>query len=654
MPPESLASTDPSDDGLPVDPNLPSVMDVLEGMSDAFVAVDEQGRYAYINAAAERVYGRSRDELIGQAVWDAWPESAASEAGRKLQEAMRDQKSSTFETYYAPFDKWFDIRISPTEGKGAAIYFRDVTELKRINEALVLGEQRYRMIVENASDFAIFSLDREGRIVTWNTGARNITGFEPHEVIGKDGKLLFAAEDIAAGAPEQEMQTAAKEGRAQDLRWHVRKDESRFWGDGLTMRLMGESGELLGFVKVVRDKTAEKQALDRLESYRLTLEHEVARRTRESEHRAAELQSLAVELTHVEQRERRRLAHLLHDHLQQLLAAAKLQIAIAAPSVQGERAVDALSVARRALDEAIDASRTLSTELSPPILFQAGWPAAMEWMGRWIKDKHGLVVHTDCPTDVDSQDHDVLALLFQSVRELLFNIVKHAGVHEAWVTSRNTDGNIIEVVVLDRGRGFTPGQQGQNPDGFGLSSITHRLPLLGGSVKIDSAPGTGTRVTLRVPASLRQDAQPGALIKEPHRERRPGVRVVVADHHKLLREGLASLLSADPAIDVVGQACDGAQAVEMTQRLQPDVVVMDVHIQRVDGVEATRLIKSQSPSVRVIGLSSYQQREVARAIREAGAEAYLSTENAPDDLLELVRNCARESNDKPDYNEQKS
>lgn len=230
------------------------------------------------------------------------------------------------------------------------------------------------------------------------------------------------------------------------------------------------------------------------------LEEKVAERTAELARQAEQLRALASELTLAEQRERRRLAAVLHDDLQQLLAGAKFHLHGLRHT--GDETVKGVGAdVEGLLDEALEVCRTLTGELSPPILHQAGLVAALKWLVAWKQEKHGLRVDLEAAPDALPESEYLTVLLFQAARELLFNVVKHAGVDDARVRLRRSDDH-LELVVADAGVGFDPDRavdrQGRS-GGFGLLSIKERLALLGGRLTIDSAPDHGSRITLVVP-----------------------------------------------------------------------------------------------------------------------------------------------------------
>ncbi|HYL82057.1 MAG TPA: response regulator, partial [Candidatus Acidoferrum sp.] len=403
----------------------------------------------------------------------------------------------------------------------------------------------------------------------------------------------------------------------------------------------------------------EKRVLERtaeLSQTVVALKVEMARRTEAEQtlrKQSDQLRALASELTLAEQRERQRLATVLHDEHQQLLAGAKLRMGLLQrvddPTLRDEiREVSAL------IEEAIENARSLTRELSPPILQAGGLIPAMDWLARWMEEKHHLQVDVRTEANAVPDSEDLTTLLFQAVRELLFNVVKHAKVQTARVQLTRQDGQVV-ICVTDTGVGFDPSflwVEGGVIGGFGLFSIRQRLELLGGRLDIASTPGQGSRMTLRAP--LRQAGAPSQQPTEeigkseiaamaagppPAPGRTGKIRVLVVDDHKVVRQGLSRLLAAEPDIEIVGEAADGKLAVELARQLSPDVVLMDISMPVMNGIEATRAILAECPAVRVIGLSMFEEVEQAQAMQDAGAVAYLSKSGAADALVAAVRAC---------------
>lgn len=247
------------------------------------------------------------------------------------------------------------------------------------------------------------------------------------------------------------------------------------------------------------ERNRAEQELKRLNE---TLEQRVAERTAVATRRAAQLQALASELTRTEQRERRRLARLLHDDLQQLLYAARLNLQSLQGRLSDESARELVGRIDEFLSQSIARSRSLTVQLSPPVLYDAGLSAALEWLGRYMQETMNLTVDVQTAANAEPESEDLRISLFEAVRELLFNVAKHAGTRQARVTTCTLPDGRLELVVSDEGIGFDPikvKNEQASGGGFGLFSLRERLELLGGKIAVDAAPGRGTRATIRVP-----------------------------------------------------------------------------------------------------------------------------------------------------------
>jgi CheY-like chemotaxis protein len=244
---------------------------------------------------------------------------------------------------------------------------------------------------------------------------------------------------------------------------------------------------------------------------------------------------------------------------------------------------------------------------------------------------------------------DLRLMCFQAVRELLLNTVKHAGVTSAQITMTYNKGQSLRIAVSDAGKGFDPSQvAGATSGSFGLFSIRERFALLGGHLEVESAPGQGTRAILTVPVVDSDSSRSKQSASQPvEKEISPltasgMVRVLVADDHTLFRKGLVELLQKEAGLEIVGEAVSGQDALDQARHLKPDVVLMDVTMPKMNGIDATRLLLSEMPEVRVIGLSMHAD-EMARLMLAAGAVRYFVKDGRIEDLMEAIREvCPRQ------------
>ena len=253
-------------------------------------------------------------------------------------------------------------------------------------------------------------------------------------------------------------------------------------------------------------------------------------------------------------------------------------------------------------------------------------------------DQQGLKVSLRLPQQPVHVTGDQAILLYQSVRELLFNVLKHAGTDRASVWVAEEHGGQLRVSIIDEGRGFDVHEaENTNPTHFGLFSIKERIESLHGLVEIRSAFGQGTTVTLLVP-----HARAVTPVDEPLKTVSNGdgdthrLRILLVDDHAMVREGLRSILESYADLEVVGEAGDGMEAVKLARTRHPDVVVMDINMPRMDGIAATRQIKLDQPATAVIGISVQESAQVEQAMLSAGASKFLTKDRAAGHLYEAI------------------
>lgn len=230
-----------------------------------------------------------------------------------------------------------------------------------------------------------------------------------------------------------------------------------------------------------------------------TLEARVAERTRLAEQRLGQVRELAARLGQTERRERRRLAGVLHDHLQQLLVAARMYLSVLRQKLSDQELQQQTARVDDLIGESIALSRSLTVELSPPVLQEEGLQAALRWLAQWMHDKYALEVNCRGGITEKGLSEDARNLAFEAARELLFNVAKHSGAKKAEIRLEEANGE-IQLTVSDHGRGFEveARQVTGEASGFGLANLRQRLELAGGTLEMDSAPGRGTRVTAKL------------------------------------------------------------------------------------------------------------------------------------------------------------
>jgi PAS domain S-box-containing protein len=525
---------------------------------------------------------------------------------------------------------------------------QEIIERESTEEALRESEGRFRALTETSS-LAVGVSSAEGKFLYLNKAYEELLGYTLKEL-----NHLNASELWRNPEDRRKMIDAVRsEGLLMDYEVELkRKDGTPFWAT-LSVNSVDYGGNQ-AIMASVYDITDRKQAEEALRELNTTLESKVAARTAELEHRARQLQKLTLELSETEDRERRQLAEILHDDLQQQLAAAKFQLSLLNSRAKHDPAQ--LAIVTRVdqmLMEAVQKSRSLSHELSPAVLYQGDFAGALTWLAGRLQAKHGLEVAVDAFGEVNVPSDALKSFLYKAAQELLFNVVKHARVNRAWIRVRRLR-HWICLSVSDLGRGFDP-QNLRQTQGFGLLSIRERIELLGGRMKIRSAAGKGSTFFIVVPEGEQvavpplsavtvaqagasgSQTRPSAFEVPPGPQAQNRLRVLLADDHAIVREGLRALLSEAHDIEVVGEAANGREAVDLAQRLRPDVIIMDVSMPLIEGHEATRQIKAYLPQTRVIALSMHDQSEKIEAMCRAGAERYVLKTAPSEELLAAIR-----------------
>jgi PAS domain S-box-containing protein len=498
----------------------------------------------------------------------------------------------------------------------------DVTERRQAEEALQARrdeehDRELRLLLETAAQ-GVVSVDAHGTIVSANRALEAMFGWSPGTLIGQSIERLLPASLREQHVRHRREYFAAPHPRLMggglDLVGQ-RKDGSTFPVEvSLNHVATAGGGRAIAFVTDITERRRAAAALQE--------------RTTALEHRTAQLSRLASDLTLAEHHAREQLASTLHDGLQQVLlvAAVNLDQQLKRDAQRGVAADELVVEARSSLDEAIAAARSLSVELYPPVLLSAGLPAALTWLADQTRRKYGLDVRVSADRRANSDRKDIRTLLFESVRELLVNAVKHARADRISVSLALDADDALCITVADQGIGFDPAALVDSANsgrvGWGLFSIRERLTLLGGRFEIQSAPGQGTVFRLIAPRGAAPEDDEQTLREDTDLATVPPLRILIVDDHAAVRTAFCKLLQARHEFAVVGEASNGLEAIAQAHALRPDVILMDISMPRMDGIEATRRLRAELPFIQVVGLSSQPRMGPRHPIEQAGAGAY--------------------------------
>jgi PAS domain S-box-containing protein len=622
---------------------------LVETSNDGIWVIDNENDTSFVNKRMAEMLGCTVQEMSGASLFDFMDsdvEAVASSNVERRRQGIAEQHDFKFRRKDGSYF-WALVSTNPIHDEsgnyfGALAMITDITERKRTEEALRASEQRLHLAL-NSAYLILFEWDitrnEVQRFVSKDpalapTSGRSSTMEELLNIVHPEDRERFTANVSASmqrieGRYENEFRIIHPDGK---VRW---LHETGFFEHDLLNRPI----RLIGLSQDVTDqKKAELELLQLNES----LDQLVFERTALADARSKQLQALAVELIEAEEREKQRIAGLLHEDLQQLLAAARFKL-------ESKCQLDPdLKQVQNLLEESINKARHMSRELSPAVLHHYDLAAAIEWLCLNVREQFGLTVGLEAETSKQVESAPSKVFIFRAIQELLFNIVKHAGVNTAKVKIEKSADELV-IMVSDAGKGFDTSalETFTGKTGLGLMSLRERASYIGGGLTIESSPGKGSRFILRVPIKMDGTAHPCApATQDEDQIHRPietapsvaeqGIRVLFADDHKVMRQGLIRLVAGKPGILVVGEASNGREALEKVRLIKPDVVVMDISMPEMGGIEATRRIKAELPGVRVLGLSMHEDEHIAQVMREAGAEASLSKTISSAKLLKAI------------------
>jgi PAS domain S-box-containing protein len=606
---------------------------LLESVVDyGIFRLDPQGRVVSWNKGAESIQGYTADEIIGQhfsvfyppdAVARGWPDEElrrAVEHGRLEDEGWSVRKDgSRF---------WANVAITPIYDKSGALtgfakITRDLSERRAHEDQLRESEERLRLLVENVRDYAIFMLDEQGIVRSWNAGARTINGYEAHEIIGKPLSVFYTPQDREEGKPQAELEAAKLFGRVENEGWRVRKDGTVFWVNAIVSAIRDADNKLLGFAKVTRDMT-ERRRLEELER---------------SSRRMNEFLAM--------------LAHELRNPLAPIRnAVTVMQLEeLPTPALRNCRDIidRQLTHVTRLVDDLLDIGRISTGKVKLRLeVVRVG-----EIVGRSVEAAKPLIEarHHSLSIELPQQPAYVNAdptRLSQILQNLLVNAAKYTPDGGRIGLKVQAQDGFVNLAVTDNGRGIarqdlesifelfrqahsdSPTESGL---GIGLTLARSLAEMHGGTLEARSGgPGQGSTFTVRLPrVESAGDAPKPQVANEME-----GRRIMVVDDNRDSADTTMAILRL--LGNEVEAAYSGSGAVELATHYTPNVVLLDIAMPDMDGFETLKRLRATPGFERIfaIAMTGYGTAEDKRRTLEAGFDAHLTKPVELDALVNLL------------------
>lgn len=644
---------------------------LIDSVQDyAIFLLSPTGRIRSWTPGAERIMGYEAGDAIGKEfsifyraedVESGKPArelEIAAEEGRLEDEGWRVRKDGT--------QFWANTIITALRGEDGELrafakVTRDLTRRREAEERLRRSEEMFRLLVGSVKDYAIFLLDPDGCIATWNEGAYRIKGYQPHEIIGKHLSVFYPESDVRDGKPQRELEIARERGSVEDEGLRVRKDGSTFWANVVITAVFDERGQLRGFAKVTRDNTERKRTE---EVQNALIEQREARFHAEEERRRVEASfRVSEEANRAKDEFLMTLSHELRTPMTAILGWARLLPTLRPDDETFRDAIASIGrsaqLQARLIDDVLDVSRIVSGKLRLTLedVDVARLLSAAIDSVRASADAKSLTITTEHGQSLGTIVADPTRLQ-QILWNLLTNAVKFTPRHGTIHVSGRRAASHLQIAVTDNGEGielgflphiFEPFRQAESPStrihgglGLGLSIVRYIAEAHGGTVSAESrGRGLGATFTVTFPirALAARPTEPSTIAVAstpagPSPDRLPGLKVLLVDDEPEGRLLIRAVLQQAGALVVAVESVPLALR-ELDQR-RPDIIITDIAMPVTDGYAFARQIRAKPDlrGVKLVALSAFLPGKVAAM--ESGFDAYLSKPIEPDHLVDAI------------------
>ncbi|HUO85727.1 MAG TPA: PAS domain S-box protein [Thermoanaerobaculia bacterium] len=654
----------------------PELRLLVEAVQDyAIFLLDPEGNISSWNSGASRIFGFQEQEVLGRhfSIFYGPDDIAARKPRRELQTAAAAGRVED-EGWRLRKDGsrfWTDtiitvMRNEAGEIAGFAKITRDVTEQRQTEEEIRQSMETFQLLVSSVQDYAIFMLDPEGLVATWNSGAERIKGYKPEEIIGRHFSAFYGEQDILDRKPERKLEIARKQGKVEDEGWRLRKDGTRFWANVVITAVHDEHGQLRGFAKITRDVTERKQAE---ETRHDLLEQREARIREEEKRRYAEASyQIAEEANRAKDEFLMTLSHELRTPMTAILGWARMLPALSPDDPLFHEAIESIASAARLqarlIDDILDVSRIMSGKLllNPELVDMAGVILnAVDTINPTAAAKE-IAITTSFAPGLGSLTVDATRIQ-QVIWNLLSNAVKFTPSKGSVHVSAERQASSVEISVRDTGEGidpdflphlFEPFRQAEDPQtrmhgglGLGLSIVRSIAEAHGGTVTARSeGSGKGATFTVTLPvhgAGAVTGESKGLGGTHLSQDRLRGLEIVLVEDDGGSRKMFTTVLRAAGA-EVV--AHDSAlAALDAIDRKPPDLVITDIAMPEIDGYTFVRSLRARSygPNLRIVALTAFPAGKEERN----GFDAYLLKPIDPFHLVDELARIAAEPDSTP-------
>jgi PAS domain S-box-containing protein len=634
----------------------------FDAMNDGVCLLNEEGRVMRCNSAMTELLHKPFSELISCLHQELMPSTLGSVEASPFTLVQETRQRDSQEVQCG--SRWFSVTVDPIFKEeatfiGAVYILADITDRKQAEEALRVSEERFRLLLENVTDYAIFFLDTQARVIRWSLGAERMLGYQEPEILGKPSSIIFTPEDLEHGAEQQELETAVTEGRAENERWHIRKDGSRFWGSGIATPLRDEQGQLRGFSKIMRDFTERKRAED--ERNQLLAREQEARAAAEAANRLKD-EFLAT------------LSHELRSPLNAMLGWTRLLNSRKFDEATTARALQTIERSAKSqaqlVEDLLDVSRIIQGKLrlnTRPVELVSVIEAAIETVRPATEAKE---IDLQCVLDPGAGpvagDSDRLQ---QVIWNLVSNAIKFTPKGGCVQVRLERVNSHVEITVKDTGKGIDPEfvpyvferfRQADSSStrvysglGLGLAIVRHLVELHGGTVRAQSeGEDKGATFTVKLPLlPILVEASPGEHSSRTFALSVPfdnlpalkGIRVLIVDDEPDSRDLLVAALEQCEA--KVFAFASASEALEAVSQLKPDVLVSDIGMPVEDGYSLIRKVRQlsaeQGGQIPAIALTAYARAEDRTKAIASGFQIHISKPVEPTELATVVASLAK-------------